>query len=127
MKRDNDARRHERDSDTRQGEAIQRYASAAGLEIVAEFYDAAVSGADPIDQREGFPSLLAWAQENGVRRIVVEKAPRFARHLIVQETFYALPTRQGFTLIAADDPDAFTADTPHGPDGPSDTRGGERV
>jgi DNA invertase Pin-like site-specific DNA recombinase len=112
VRRDSDASQRERDSDTRQREAIQRYASAAGLEIVAEFYDAAVSGADPIDQREGFTSLLTWAQENDVRRIVVENASRFARDLIVQETGYALLNRQGYTLIAADDPDAFTADTP---------------
>jgi DNA invertase Pin-like site-specific DNA recombinase len=102
----------DRDSDARQRDAIHQHARAAGLKIVAEFYDAAVSGADPIDQRQGFTSLLAWAQENGVRRIVVENASRFARDLIVQETGYALLTRQGFTLIAADDPDAFTADTP---------------
>jgi DNA invertase Pin-like site-specific DNA recombinase len=112
VRRDSDASQRERDSDTRQREAIQRYAVAARLEIVAEFYDAAVSGADPIDQREGFTSLLAWAQENDVRRIVVENASRFARDLIVQETGYALLNRQGYTLIAADDPDAFTADTP---------------
>jgi DNA invertase Pin-like site-specific DNA recombinase len=67
VRRDCEASQRERDSDTRQREAIQRYAVAAGLEIVAEFYDAAVSGADPIDQREGFTSLLAWAQENDMR------------------------------------------------------------
>jgi DNA invertase Pin-like site-specific DNA recombinase len=112
VRRDSDASQRERDSDTRQREAIQRYAVTAGLEIVAEFYDAAVSGADPIDQREGFTSLLAWAQETDVQCIVVENASRFARDLIVQETGYALLNRQGYTLIAADDPDAFTADTP---------------
>lgn len=100
------------DSDQRQREAIQGYARHHGLEVVQEFYDAAVSGADPIDQREGFTSLLAWAAEHGVRTVVVENASRFARDLIVQETGYALLTSQGFTLIAADDPDAFTADTP---------------
>jgi DNA invertase Pin-like site-specific DNA recombinase len=112
VRRDSDASQRERDSDTRQREAIQRYAVTAGLEFVAEFYDAAVSGADPIDQREGFTSLLAWAQETDVQCIVVENASRFARDLIVQETGYALLNRQGYTLIAADDPDAFTADTP---------------
>lgn len=100
------------DSDKRQREAIQQYAKASGLEIVREFYDAAVSGADRIDQREGFTALLAWAQENSVRTVVVENASRFARDLIVQETGYEMLTRQGFKLIAADDPDAFTADTP---------------
>lgn len=100
------------DSDHRQRDAITRYAKVAGLEIAREFNDAAVSGADHIDQRPGFTDLLAWAQESGCRTIVFENASRFARDLIVQETGHALLTKQGFTLIAADDPDAFTADTP---------------
>jgi len=100
------------DSECRQRAAITDYAWKAGLTVVREFYDAAVSGADPLDQREGFSALLAWAQQEGVRTIIVENASRFARDLIVQETGYALLKGQGFSLIAADDPDAFTADTP---------------
>ncbi|MCG7364369.1 recombinase family protein [Roseomonas sp. ACRSG] len=100
------------DSGERQREAIRQYATATGLEVAQEFYDAAVSGADRLDQREGFTALLAWAQEHGVRTIIVENASRFARDLIVQETGHALLKAQGFELIAADDPDAFTADTP---------------
>lgn len=100
------------DSEPRQRDAIRSYASRAGLVVVEEFRDAAVSGADPLDQRQGFAALLAWCRESGVRTIVVENASRFARDLIVQETGHALLRAQGFTLIAADDPDAFTADTP---------------
>jgi DNA invertase Pin-like site-specific DNA recombinase len=100
------------DSSERQRDAIRQYARRAGLEVAAEFYDAAVSGADPLDQREGFTSLLAWCAETGVRTIIVENASRFARDLIVQETGHALLKGQGFALVAADDPDAFTADTP---------------
>ncbi|MCI0752752.1 recombinase family protein [Teichococcus vastitatis] len=100
------------DSSQRQREAIHAYAARSGLEVAQEFYDAAVSGADPLDQREGFTALLAWCAETGVRIILVENASRFARDLIVQETGHALLKGQGFSLIAADDPDAFTADTP---------------
>jgi DNA invertase Pin-like site-specific DNA recombinase len=100
------------DSEPRQREAIRSYARRAGLELAAEFRDPAVSGADPLDQRQGFAALLAWCTENGVRTVVVENASRFARDLIVQETGHALLKAQGFALIAADDPDAFTADTP---------------
>jgi DNA invertase Pin-like site-specific DNA recombinase len=63
-------------------------------------------------RRAGFTEMLAWATENGVATILVESASRFARDLIVQETGHALLAKLGFTLIAADDPDAFTADTP---------------
>jgi DNA invertase Pin-like site-specific DNA recombinase len=100
------------DSYRRQREAIQAYAKAAGLRIGTEFYDAAVSGADPINERSGFTSLLAWARENDCRTILVENASRFARDLIVQETGHAMLAHEGFALIAVDDPDAFTADTP---------------
>jgi DNA invertase Pin-like site-specific DNA recombinase len=47
-----------RDSDKRQREAIEAFAKRAGYEIVAEFYDAAVSGADAIEARPGFLALL---------------------------------------------------------------------
>lgn len=100
------------DSEPRQREAIQQYAKQAGLQVVAEFRDPAVSGADRLDKRPGFAALLAGCAESGVRTILVENASRFARDLVVQETGYALLKEQGFTLIAADDPDAFTADTP---------------
>jgi DNA invertase Pin-like site-specific DNA recombinase len=100
------------DSEARQRTAVQEYAKHAGLAVKAEFYDAAVSGADPLNQRKGFTALLAWCAENVVRIIIVENASRFARDLIVQETGHALLKAQNFKLVAADDPDAFTADTP---------------
>ena len=102
----------DKDSATRQREAVAGYARRAGLMVVEEFYDAAVSGADPLDQREGFTALLAYCREHGVRTILCESASRFARDLIVQETGHAMLTREGFSLVAVDDPDAFTADTP---------------
>lgn len=100
------------DSEARQRAAVAEYANRASLTVAAEFYDAAVSGADPLDQRDGFTALLAWCAENGVRTIVVENASRFARDLVIQETGHALLKAQGYALVAADDPDAFTADTP---------------
>lgn len=100
------------DSGPRQRAAIAEYAKATGLEIVEEFWDAAVSGADPLDQREGFAKLLSAAQELGIGTVLVESASRFARDLIVQETGHALLCRLGLRLVAVDDPDAFTADTP---------------
>src|SRR5262249_42946111 len=44
----------DKDSDKRQRQAIETFAKHAGYELVEEFYDAAVSGADPIDIRPGF-------------------------------------------------------------------------
>src|SRR5216684_1959252 len=45
---------------------------ASGAVIVDWFYDAAVSGADPIEVRPGFAHLLARIADNGVRTIIVE-------------------------------------------------------
>jgi hypothetical protein len=42
-----------------------------GYSIVEEFYDAAVSGADPIEARPGFAASLARIAGNGVRTIII--------------------------------------------------------
>jgi len=64
------------------GNAIQGFAKRAGFGIVEEFYDAAVSGADPIETRAGFAALLDLIEGDGVRTVVVEDASRFARELM---------------------------------------------
>jgi len=102
----------DKDSERRQREAIQSFANRAGIEIVDWFYDAAVSGADPIDSRPGFAAALELIAGNGVRTIVVETANRFARDLIVAETGYRLLREQGIELIAADSPNSFVDDSP---------------
>lgn len=102
----------DKDSENRQRSAIEAFAKLAGFEIVAEFYDAAVSGAETIDARPGFAELLKRIEGNGVRTIVVETANRFARDLIVQETGYAMLRERGINLIAVDSPNAFLDDGP---------------
>ncbi len=74
----------DKDSGKRQRAAIAAYAKAAGFEIAGEFYDAAVSGADPITDRPGFVEMLAALMANGARTIIVESPDRFARDLMVQ-------------------------------------------
>src|SRR5215203_5386217 len=102
----------DKDSEKRQRAAVQGFARRAGYEIVDEFYDAAVSGADPLDSRPGFAAMLKRIAANGVRTIIVETASRFARDLIVQETGYGRMKAEGIDLVAADSPDAFRDDTP---------------
>lgn len=102
----------DKDSETRQRAAIAAYARRAGLEVVGEHYDAAVSGADPLDTRTGFTDLLARAEVDSIRVVLMEAASRFARDLMVQEAGHAMLARMGIALVAADDPDAFSADTP---------------
>jgi len=91
----------DKDSDRRQREAVEAFARRAGYELVGEFYDAAVSGADPIDTRPGFAAMLERIEHNGVRTIIVETASRFARDLMVQEVGHAKLRERGVDLIAA--------------------------
>jgi DNA invertase Pin-like site-specific DNA recombinase len=80
--------------------------------VIADYYDAAVSGADPIDTRAGFAAMLEHIEGNGVRTIIVETASRFARDLMVQEAGFAMLQGRGIELIAADNPGSFLDDTP---------------
>ena len=64
----------DKDSDKRQRQAIEAYAKHAGHELVGEFYDKAVSGADPIETRPGFAAMLQRIAANGARTIIVETA-----------------------------------------------------
>jgi DNA invertase Pin-like site-specific DNA recombinase len=102
----------DKDSDVRQRQAIEAFAKLAGYDIVAEFYDAAVSGADPIEMRPGFAAMLEHIASNGARTIIVETANRFARDLIVQETGHRILKDRGIEIIAADSPGVFVDDTP---------------
>src|SRR6185437_8343013 len=102
----------DKDSLVRQQAAVQACARMRGLTIVHEYYDAAVSGADAVDTREGFAAMLDYMLGNGARTIIVETASRFARDLIVQETGYQMLKARGIELVAADSPDSFLSDTP---------------
>jgi len=102
----------DKDSDKRQRAAIAAFAKSHGFEIVDEFYDAAVSGADPIAERPGFKAMLDRTAGNGVRTIIVESPDRFARDLTVQLTGHDFLKSLEVELIPATAPDFFTEDTP---------------
>jgi DNA invertase Pin-like site-specific DNA recombinase len=102
----------DKDSLSRQQAAVSACAATRGLAVVHTYYDAAVSGADAVESREGFRDMLAYMLSNGARTIIVENASRFARDLIVQETGYQMLKAKGIELIAADSPDSFLSDGP---------------
>jgi DNA invertase Pin-like site-specific DNA recombinase len=102
----------DKDSDKRQRAAIETYAKTAGYEIVGEFYDAAVSGADPVSERSGFAEMLERLMSNGAKTIIVESPDRFARDLMVQLAGHDMLKAKGVTLIAASAPMHFVEDTP---------------
>jgi DNA invertase Pin-like site-specific DNA recombinase len=94
---------NDKDSEKRQRAAIAAYAKRGGYTVAEAdwFYDAAVSGADPIQDRPGFADLLARIDGNCVRVVIVESADRFARELMVQELGIAVLQARGVKLLTA--------------------------
>jgi DNA invertase Pin-like site-specific DNA recombinase len=101
-----------KDSDKRQRAAIAAFAKANGYEVVAEYYDPGVSGADPVTERKGFMVMLEHIASNGIRTIIVESPDRFARDLTVQLAGHDMLKGQGIALIPASAPDFFLEETP---------------
>jgi DNA invertase Pin-like site-specific DNA recombinase len=102
----------EGDSDERQRQAIRRYAKANGVELVGEFYDAAVSGADPIEARPGFSEMLLRIEDNDVRLVLVEDASRLARSVLVSELAILVMAQRGVKIITASGEDLTATDDP---------------
>ena len=96
----------------RQRATIAAFAKTHGYSIVAEFYDAAISGADPIAERPGFQAMLDRISGNGIRCIILESPDRFARDLTVQLIGHDFLKKLGIALVPATAPDFFTEDTP---------------
>jgi DNA invertase Pin-like site-specific DNA recombinase len=94
----------------RQRDAIEAFASCAGFELAGEFYDATVSGKDPIEGRPGFRALLERVVGNGVRVVIVEDASRFARHLLTQEAGISLLVGLGVRVMTAAGDDLTDSD-----------------
>lgn len=102
----------DKDSDKRQRAAITAFAKAQHYRIVDEFYDAAVSGADPVTERPGFKAMLDRIAGNGVSVILVESPDRFARDLAVQLAGHDYLRSLGVELVPTSAPDFFLTDTP---------------
>ena len=71
----------------RQRESVSEYARRIRMEIVNEFRDEGVSGT--LFDRPGLTDLFVAIKADGVRVVLVEKADRLARDLVVSETLLA--------------------------------------
>jgi hypothetical protein len=56
---------------------------------VGEFYDAAVSGADPIDARPGFAAMLKRIESNGLPNLLKDREPAQASSLIRSQHIFS--------------------------------------
>jgi len=94
----------------RQREAVARYARAHGVEVVGEYVDRGVSGTRDLDDREGLTELIEHIRGNGVRLVLVERADRLARDLLVSEVLLARFRDLGVRVVTADSGTNLTAD-----------------
>lgn len=97
----------DKDSMTRQQSAVLKYSMENDVEIVKEFYDAAVQGADHLTDRKGFSALMDFVSENGIKIILIETVNRLARDVFVQLTGYQHLKKHDVILVPVDDPKHF--------------------
>jgi len=99
----------EGDGFARQRDAICRFAKGAGLELVDEFRDEGVSGTKDLANRPGLAALLDRIESNGVKVVIVERADRLARDLMVSEVILDQLARAGAQVLTADGADLSPA------------------
>jgi len=85
----------------RQRAAIDRYAKAHGLAVAETFQDS-ITGKTELDDRPGLAALLDRIESNGVQVVLIERADRLARDLLVSEVILGQFRDAGVTVVAAD-------------------------
>lgn len=96
---------------TAQRSAVQAFAAGAGFEIVAELSAAFESGAVPALTLANLTDLLVRIDLNSARAVIVSTASLFSDAPIERVVGYERLRERGVDLIAADQPDAFAAES----------------
>lgn len=97
-----------RDGFPRQRAAIRAYCASKRLELIEEHEDAGVSGTVPLEGREGLSTALQRCTEAGAAVLVVEKADRLGRDLIVSEMAVRAFSEAGVSIVTADTGQSLT-------------------
>ena len=100
------------DGPERQKKAIARFAKTSKLTIIDEYSDLGVSGTTDLEDRPGLAELIDRIKSNGVRIILVERADRLARDLMVQEVILDQFVKLGARIVTADGIDLTSTDDP---------------
>src|SRR6478752_67734 len=100
----------EGDGFPRQREAVSRFAAKSGYQLVDEFRDEGVSGTKELSDRPGLAALIDRIESNGVKVVLVERADRLARDLMVSEVIIDQLTRAGAKVLTADGADLTSAE-----------------
>ena len=98
------------DGFSRQRIAINRYAKSANIELVEEFRDEGVSGTKDLTDRAGLAALLDRLESNGIKTLLVERADRLARDLMVSEVILGQFRQLGVKVVASDSGTDLTVD-----------------
>lgn len=85
-----------------QRKAIQRWASAKGIDVVEVFEDRGVSGGRPVDKRPGLLAAIEALRMHGAGVLVVAKRDRLARDVLTAALVERLCERHGARLQSAD-------------------------
>ncbi len=86
----------------RQRNSIQRWAKAHRHKLDGEFVDAGISGASELEDRAGLTELFERLASNGIQAVLVERADRIARDLMVGEVILEEFRKLGVKVIATD-------------------------
>lgn len=98
----------DRDGFPRQREAVAKFAQRNGYEIVDEFRDEGISGTKELDHRPGLGALVDRIAKNGVRVVIVERADRLARDLMIGEIILNEFKKHSARVLTTDGQDLTT-------------------
>jgi len=93
----------------RQRAAIAAFCAAASYELVEEFCDGGVRGTTDLEGRPGLAALLDRIESNGVKVVIVERADRLARDLMVSEVILGQLAKAGARVLTTDGADLSSA------------------
>lgn len=100
----------------RQRATIRRYARSHKIDLIDECRDE-VSGTKAIEARPGLAELLDRLESNGIQLVLVERADRIARDLVIGELILSRLRDLGVTVIECDGGNDLTAGNQDDPTG----------
>lgn len=86
----------------RQRDAIVKYSRKNQISVLKEFRDEGVSGTKDAFEREGLTDLMLAIKSDGVRTVLVERADRLARDLMISEIILGECRKLGVKVIAVE-------------------------
>ncbi len=93
----------------RQRATILAYAKAHKIDVIDEYRDEGISGTKETADRPGLAMLIDRLRHNGVRLVLVERADRVARDLIVSEMILSQLRDAGVSVVEAESGNDLTA------------------